>query len=381
MKNNLGSVVKLYLLFALTLLFAEDFSYSYGVSNVKPYVKEGVVLTVDLNQTNSDIVLLFDFDLQKSSKYSFQRLDVKETDNHHNTKARYSYLLYALESGDLNVKFKLVKKITNDDSVAYSFSGDRDNVKTLATKDTKVDLKPLTLQVQALPKGTQLVGDFKLKADFKKHKAKAYEPMAFQISIEGKGYAPYMKELLPQSNLYTLFKERPIKKSTYSINEIKHSLLYPMALSASNSFTLNSISIKAFNPKTKKPYSLNIAKQYFDITQINATTLVDKKDNPKAFTTDWSWLTTLLGYLIVFASGFLSAIIWKTRGGRFKVKEEENPLKDKIESCKNQKELLQLLISIDAKKYLTIIEKLESSLYKNAKIDFKKLKRESKEIK
>ena len=376
-KNNLGRVVKLYLLLTLSLLFAEDFSYSYKVSTSKPYVKEGVILTVDLNQTNHDIVLLFDFDLKKSNKYTFQRLDVKETDSYHSAKARYSYLVYPLEAGKLTINFKLTKKVTNDDSVAYSFSGDRDNVKTLSTKDTKVDLKPLKLNVLALPKGTQLVGDFKLKANFKQHKAKAYEPMALEISIEGEGYTPYLEEIIPKSSLYTLFKDS-VKKSTHSTNGTKSSIVYSMALSASKSFSLKSINIKAFNPKTKKPYILNIAKQHFDIEPMNATSLVDKKNNPKAFTTDWSWLTTLLGYIVVFISGFVSSMAWRSRAKVLKNTTKPNPLKAKIDSCKSQKELLQLLISTDAKKFLPHIEKLEKSLYGDAKIDLGKLKREIK---
>jgi len=111
---------------------------------------------------------------------------------------------------------------------------------------------------------------------------------------------------------------------------------------------------------------------------MNATSLVDKKDNPKAFSTDWSWLTTLLGYIIVFISGFISSMVWRNREKVLKSTTTLNPLKAKIDSCKTPKELLQLLISTDAKKFLPHIEKLEKSLYGDAKIDLGKLKREIK---
>ena len=66
MKNNLGKTI-LFLL-AFVLLQAEDFSYNFKVDKTDPYVKEAVILTFDIQQTNEDIVLLFNFDLKKNDK-------------------------------------------------------------------------------------------------------------------------------------------------------------------------------------------------------------------------------------------------------------------------------------------------------------------------
>ena len=198
MKHNLGNVLKFYFLLSLTVLLAEDFAYTVKVDTQTPYVKEPVLLTIDINQTNHDIVLLLSFDLEQSEAYSFQRLDAKETDSHHDAKVQYSYLLYPLKSGDIPVSFKMLKKVTNDESVAYSYSGDRDNVKGLVTVDTEVTLTPVHLQVKALPKGTDIVGDFKMTSTMPKHKAKAFEPVPLQIEIKGKGYTPLISDLIPK---------------------------------------------------------------------------------------------------------------------------------------------------------------------------------------
>jgi len=146
MKNNLGKKVSLiFVMLTLTLLYAEDFTYSFHVDNNQPYVKEAVILTLDLNQSNHDVVLLFNFSILKSKDYSFQRVDIKESDSYHHAKVHYVYLLYPLKSDDIKINFKLLKKVTTDESVAYSFSGDRDNVKGLVTKDTHITLPPLHL--------------------------------------------------------------------------------------------------------------------------------------------------------------------------------------------------------------------------------------------
>ena len=57
----------------------------------------------------------------------------------------------------------------------------------------------------------------------------------------------------------------------------------------------------------------------------------------------------------------------------------DDPFKEKIENCSNERSLLQLLMSIDSKKFATDIEILENALYGNAKINLKKVKQEISE--
>ena len=109
MKNNLGNVSLRLILFlmSIVILHAEDFSYAFKLDKQSPYVKEPVILTLDLNQTNHDVVMLFNFSIKESKDYTFQRIDIQETDSYHNAKVRYFYLLYPLKAGDINVSFDL----------------------------------------------------------------------------------------------------------------------------------------------------------------------------------------------------------------------------------------------------------------------------------
>jgi len=373
-KRNLGKILKLFIALSFVLLSAEDFTYDFHLDKQDPYLKEPVILTLDLKQTNHNIVLLFNFDLRKSDDYLFQRIDTKETDSHHNTQIHYVYLIYPLKSGEIKLSFDLMKKVTTDDSVAYSFSGDRDNIKGLVTTDTKITLPPLSLKVKELPRNTTLIGDFKLTHKFKKTKAEAYEPIPFEVKIEGSGYPPLLENLLPKNMDFTLFQENPIVKSRHSTQGTKSSVIYPMALSSENSFDLNPITIKAFNPKSMKSYTLTIPKQHFTISKVDVNTLVDKTDNPKPLRSDWSGFSSLLSYLVIFAAGYLTALSVKWR--KKTLAQTEDPFKEKIENCNDERSLLQLLMSIDSKKFATDIEILENALYGNAKINFKKVKQE-----
>ncbi len=374
-KHNPGKLLTFYFLLSLTLLLAEDFAYTAKASTETPYVKEPVLLTVDINQTNHDIVLLIDFDLKKSAAYSFQRLDAKETDSHHDAKVRYTYLLYPLKSGDISVSFHLVKKVTNDESVAYSYSGDRDNVKGLVTVDTKVTLPSLHLQVKALPKGTAIVGDFKMTTKLQRHKAKAFEPVPMQVEIKGKGYIPLLTDIFPDDANITLFKEKPIVHKVQTGEGTQSTVIYPLAFSHDKSFTIPTIEIEAFNPKTQRSYTLRAPEQHIDVVKEDESLLLDKVDSPKTFSTDLSWLATLFSYLLVFTAGYLSALTLKWRK---KAKSTgQSLLQEKISACKDERALLQLLMATESKKFTPVIERLEKGLYKNAKINLNKLKQQA----
>jgi len=373
-KINLGnlSLRLVILLLSVVILQAEDFTYTFNVDNRSPYVKEPVVLTLDLSQTNHDLVMLFNFSIQKSKDYTFQRIDIQESDSYHNAKVRYFYLLYPLRSGDINITFDLIQKTTTDESIAFSIAGDRDHVAGITTIDTKIDLPPLPLKVKPLPKDTLLIGDFTLTHTIKKHNAKVHEPIPMQVSIKGTGYPPILEKLLPKEGDFTRFTEKPIVRSSLNNNDTESTVIYPIALSHTQSFTLDPIVIKAFNPKTEKSYTLNVPAQDFDIQEVESHILVDKIDSPDVLKEDWSWLRTLLSYIIVFAAGYLSALSWKWK--KKQSHKEKHPLILKIQECKDEKSLLQVLIATDNKDFAPAIEQLESSLYGNGKMNFNKIK-------
>jgi len=381
MNHTLGRpwLILCFIISLLSFLQAEDFTYDLNVSKQHPYVKESILLTFDVKQTNHDIVLLFDFDLVKSKSYSYQRVDIQETGKSHALHIRYDYLVYPLHDGEIDIQFKLRKKVTTDDSVAYSFSGDRDNVKGLITKNYDVNLSPFTLDVKPLPKETLLVGNFTLDYTLKKTKAHAYEALPFNLTLKGEGYPPLLDQIFPKDINFTLFTEKP-QINTLSSRQGTHSTVnYAMALSHNKDFMLPAISLKAFNPHSQKTYTLHIPQQIFKITDINKTTLVDKTDIPPLLKEDWNWIKTLFLYLIIFISGYLTAtsIQWKRKPRK---KETIHPLMEKIKLATNEKDLLQILMADNSQHFSHCIKTLEDSLYANGKISLRKVKKEALEL-
>lgn len=378
MNNALG---KVFILFCFSLLNAQDFEYNIQVDKNTPYVKEAVILYFDVNQSNHDIVLFFDFDILKDPSYYAQRIDIQEKDAYHNTQIRYTYLIYPLQDKEIHIAFRLTQKATTDESVAYSFSGDRDNVKTLETKDTVISIPALSLKVKSLPKETLLVGDFSLDYKIPKHKAQSYEPLPMQITIKGKGFPPILENILAKETAFKQFRQKPINTSSTSKKGTHNLVNYTLALSHDSNFTVEAIQIHAFNPLLEKRYRLTLPKQTFIITKPKESTLLDKSDSPAPLAINWQSIKDLLSYLFVFIMGYIFAVFHKEKQyflKRNKIKIEQ-PLKSKIQNIRTHKALLQLLMAQNTQAFHSIIEQLEAVCYGEKKVSLEALKKEAQE--
>lgn len=360
--------------FSINFLYGEGFTTDATLNKQQAYIKEPVILTFDIKQTDHEKVMFFDFTLSSSDQYEFFRLDAKEEDSYQNAQVHYTYLLYPLKEGSIEINFELIQKVTTKENVAYSFSGDRDNVRGITTVDTSVSIAPLKLDVKPLPQGTLIVGDFTLTHKLKTNKANAHEPIPFSIEIKGQGYPPILENSLISKDGYTLFKEKPQISSIRTTKGTYNTIMYPLAFSAAKSFTFEEVVLPVFNPDTGKSYTLTIPKQTFDITPVETSRLVDKVDSPAPLqATDWSWIGTLFGYIVVFVAGFLTA---KSVQWHAKEKIKSDPFRIEVSKTKDAKSLLTLLIAEDSKKYERAIEKLEAHIYQNRSLDLEKLKKE-----
>jgi len=375
-KHTLGN--SLLFLFAIFMpLHAENFSYDFHVNNPTPYKNEPILLSVDINQTNPEVVLFFNFAVKPSKSYRAVQIDSVQNTTLHHSYIHYLYVLYPLKEGDIDVSFDLLERVTDEHKVAYSFSGDRDDFKKLETADRKVSVPPVQIHTKALPKGTQLVGDFNLSWDIRQHQAEAYEPINMKVVITGEGYPPVLDHLFPQEGNITFFSQPPAVKKFPTKKSIKYQVAYTMAVSHNKSFDLPALALHAFNPQTQTSYLLKIPTQHFDISPSDHTALLDSIDTPLPFHLDFSWFISLLGYLLTFAAGYLSARIVKSKKLHSAVK--SHPFEEKIRSCKDARTLLQVLMAADRQAFSPLIEILENGLYREGKMDIKKIKQSALE--
>ena len=92
MKHSLGK--RIIFLLSAVILHAEDFEYNLSVNKTNPYLKEGVRLVFDLEQTNHRKRLLVDFDLETDPCYVFERINIDQSHRIHYVKKHYTYLVF-----------------------------------------------------------------------------------------------------------------------------------------------------------------------------------------------------------------------------------------------------------------------------------------------
>jgi len=370
---NYFKAIFLSLFFIVNILSAKDIAYSFHLSNEKPYEKEAIFLEVNLTQVNKTKVMLFKFSLEKSEDYDFHQVRLKEYENYHDLRHEYTYLIYPKKSGEVFLKFKMIKSITDDDKVAYSISGDRDNVKSLQKKDVVVDLSPLHLEVKPLPKGIDLVGDFTLTHTLDKKETDAYDPVNLKVELKGHGFLKSF-ELLKKNEAYKIFGQSPKAKIFHSVNGSSSSLVWDYAISAKESFVLPKVSLKALNPHTEKVYDLGFSSYAVKVNQVGVDLLLDKTDFPaRSKGIDWEFWSWLFSYVVVFVAGFLMPRDL-LKGKRVLAQSSEDILNNKIKEASSHKALLKILLLEDAHKFQDSIEALESVVYNGKKISLTKIK-------
>lgn len=365
--------IALFIIF-LSVVHANDISYSFHVSNHTPYKNEAILLDVNITQEDYSQVMLFNFTLQESKAYTFHQIDFKENDEYHHLKHQYKYLIYPKQEGNCSLSFKMLKSLTDDDKVAYAISGDRDNVKKLVKKDINIQLEPLLLKVKSLPKGTDLVGDFKLEYSLDKSTTDAYEPVHLKVLLKGKGTVPPLS-LIEEDVQYHLFTQAPKIESFYSKQGTHNTIKWDYAISAKEDFSLSKVVLKAFNPITEKSYTLVLPQQTIHVNQVAVETLVDKEDTPaSAQGIDWSWLGWLFSYTMVFLAGFLIPRDFFKRKSVTQ-KSDEELFRSRIVAAKTHKELLKLLLGKNEVQYKEAILSLENVVYNKKKISLDKIKK------
>ena len=377
MKQNRGRVAALLFALLSAVVCAEDFDFTIHPSTLAPYEKEPVLLSIDINQTNPEPILLFLFDVNKSRHYRVEQINAIHDNTLHHAKEHYLYLLFPLKTGTMEVNFSLTKRVTNDDKVRYFFSGDRDDFKKLETTDSNIPVSPLKLQVKPLPKGTQLIGNFKLDYLFKPKKVEAYEPVSLRITIEGDGYPPLIENIYPKQEGVSIFASKPVLTRHVDEHTVHYKAVYDLALASGKSFDTLPVTLQAFDPKRQKRYTLTIPSEHIEVTRPDTATLVDKTDTPPPLQSSWREFGSFLGYLLAFGAGFLSA--WLLKWHR-KTKTKANPLAERIDESKEKKQLLQLLMAEDAQRFAPVIDRLEADLYGNESHTLKQLKQEAKEL-
>ncbi|MCH9813234.1 MAG: BatD family protein [Epsilonproteobacteria bacterium] len=371
MKKILGKFL-IGLLFLLGYMHASQLcDYKVKVSNHSPYVKESVEVIFEAVQKEHSSVMFFDLMIQKSDAfeaYLVEKLEDKKS--YHDNKTTYKYILYPLKSEKIELDFDFKVSLASDESIEKFYTGNRDVINPMATKEVHIDVAPTTLEVHALGKAVDLIGDFTLTSEIDKKEVEAFEQVNVRYTVKGQGYIPRIKSVLPQIEGVQQFLERTGKPMDF-IKGGKLSFQY--ALLAKQDFDLPSVKIRCFSPIKKRYYTLSTLVEKIDVSSIEYAVLLDAEDSHPVKTFVKADYLSYLNGVLLFLAGFAVAKISPMLYRRRKVS-AQNPLQERIKRAKDEKALLQLLLGTTDPIYKPYITMLEETLYGHKSHTLKSIK-------
>jgi hypothetical protein len=371
MKKALGKIV-IFIYFGCVALASPLATYTLTASKNNPKLKEGIEIKFSTTQQNRNDVMFFFLEPKKSPNYKIVLLkkEVKELAYHHK-KATFSFLLFALKSGSVEVGFDFMIKTASDKAVAQVYEGGRDNVKWIDTKNTKIKITPLTLQVKKLSRHVDLVGDFQLKSTIDKKDVDLYDGVNLRYTLSGVGYDEIDIEPIEIQNGVKIFAEVSKHNNKTTKDGYDIDMVFNYALILDKSLKIKTKQISCYSPKTDTYYTLKPKFYDIKVSKPDIKTLIDKDEFPKQknYTKE---IKEFFIYLLIFTAGYLSAK-FMPRVSRKKNKEFLD-----IKGAKNAKELLYTLMHrYHFEDIENFSKKLEKIVYlKNNNNEFKKIKHE-----
>ena len=224
----------------------------------------------------------------------------------------------------------------------------------------------LNINVNPLPGGIDLVGDFTISASADKTKVNANEALNVVVKIKGEGNLEDIKTLKPYVDNVNVFDEKIAIKN----NELTQKLVFV----ADADFVVPAFSIKYYDAKAKKiktistkeiPIKVNGAKvkQELTIKRQDDVKKAQKVEVVKSALNQFSYLWIVLSFLIGLACGIIILII---KPLKLFSKEKSLDLKD------HKMLLVKLLPYKNDVEVQKIVDILEKNAYSKEKADIDK---------
>jgi hypothetical protein len=350
MKKNLGRFL---LLFIPIFLFSSPLAdLSFKLSSDEPFVNEPITLTLTAKQKDLSSAIFFEFIKPTSKDYEITLINkIQNRDENQAKTVTFRYKILPKKSGEIKIPLTLKVKQASKDSVMAFNTGSADELENLKTKDTLLDLNPIHLKVKELKKKVDFIGDFELTYKIDKTKAEAYEPIYASFDIKGVGSHNDIKKLFDDIKGVEIFLDK------------RGDLGFDYVFVSNKSFSIKPIKLSCYSPSKKRYYTLKSKKIDVTIEKIDSTSLLDKSDSYPSSGFDIDKVLPYLNAILLFLAGYLSSHFDLFK--KVQKVQKNDDFKDKIKECKDEKELLKLLLSQNQKRYTPFIEELEDMIYRS----------------
>ena len=332
MRTSLGNILFILIMIDLSL---PAYTFTTQLDKHAPMVGEKCILTLYFRYTN-----LEEYEIEEPEFENFDTVLLQEEESQDANGTWLVQQRYQLMPHTEGI-FKLPSLKTHIEMIEEKYQARYNKNKYLK----KFDLfsKPIMIDVQPLPQGSTITGDYEIFAQIDKNSTKLGKPIHFTVRIKGEGNIPNL-DIFSLNIPHTTIYEKTISESEKSFDIL-----------ANADFTIPPIILKYYNQKTKQITLLST--DPFDIKVLG--TIAPKRP----FKLFW-WVILSLVLLLVLLCFVCKAF----------QHDEQKALKKRLKRCKDKESLLKKCMP-----YLHKNRQLTRLLYQleeSERTAFKRLKKE-----
>ena len=359
-----------------------DLQISVDKKNI--YVGEAIVFTLKFKYKKDLDIVNLEFTKPNFENFWVKELKASPSQNNYTnySEQEIKYLIFPQKSGKMELGPMKIGVITADGNSrgGFFFSS--------STVNTPVYSNKIDINISPLPQGTNLIGDFSIKATVDKTVIDEGDAISYKLYVEGRGNIDDLDEVainIPNTTVY----DNPSKKEYNIENNLyggKYSKIYSIV--GKEDFVIPSIKIKYFDKNTQivkvistKQYEIKVnpkstKKSVLEVTPSPSVEkgIIKKEEISKVETIIISNEKKILYFLIGLITGIVSFGIFIFFRNKNKKTRDTN-LMLSIKKTKTAEELFKILVV-----YLNIDEELDNIIYDLENISSSEFKKEKKNL-
>ena len=356
-----------------------------NLSKNKVHVGEMVRFNLIFKKKPNVPVYKLDIEEPKFEDFWVKKVDgVKEGVDGEYTTQTYTYLLFAQKSGELKIPAitanigQLSRQNRRGIDPFFNSSFGQQ------VRYTKVFSNELSLDVEPLPNGLELYGDFDIKVEVDKRSVLANKPLNLTISVDGLGNIDDVQKFELDIPGVVTYANEPVIKSGIKDDIYFGHFEQKIVIIADGSYTIPPFTIRYFDQnsqqervKESEPIAITVTGGVAKVSKMHTTPLEGEAAPSKEERTasvqsiqERDWVELLMAAGVGFGLGaFLVWLMMRSSEGKDSNEPIVVPMEKRIKKAKSDKALFELLLPYknESKIIDESLVQLEENLYKGGK--------------
>lgn len=350
MKKNLIKTLIFFILLQ-TQLLASTYEWQANINKTQAYVNEAINLEYICTFSDKAELYAIDFSpVSDNEKYTIKLLNKNSTIIDGKKVSRYEYMAFVHQAGELHFDFDVDMKKTSRASIENTVIG-RDNGEYAEYAKTIIKQKELVVNV--LEHNSTILGTLEMEVTKDAPSIKAYEPFHMEIKFSGEANFEQIQPFVFEIEGVKVFSQEPNINTKLTKNGYEGTWSQKFAFVGTKDFVIPEIKREYFDLKTN-----TLKELYAENTKVKVAPGFKKEELLDEEAVTFVFHKEYFYYVLTFLAGFLIAKI-KIKPYK-KTQTEAEKFAEKVQNTTSLEALCMLLALKDAKKYESLIVKIET---------------------